>query len=78
MLWFNYSGAPARRRSTLIYRGYDLEVTRESFDWRVRVQPRSPDLPILAVSEVYASDQDQAVTQAKERVDGTLSILAYC
>ena len=78
MLWFNYSGAPARRRFTLIYRGYDLEVTRESFDWRVRVQPRSPDLPILAVSEVYASDQDQAVTQAKERVDGTLSILAYC
>ena len=78
MLWFNYSGTPARRRSTLIYRGYDLEVTRKSFDWRVRVQPRSPDLPILAVSEVYASDQDQAVTQAKERVDGTLSILAYC
>ena len=78
MLWFNYSEATARRRFTLIYRGYDLEVTRESFDWRVRVQPRSPDLPILAISEVYASDQDQAVTQAKERVDGTLSILAYC
>jgi hypothetical protein len=78
MLWFNHSEAIARRRFTLVYRGYDLEVTRESCDWRVRVQPRSPDLPILAVSEVYASDQDQAVIQAKERVDGTLSILAYC
>ena len=31
MLWFNYSEATARRRFTLIYRGYDLEVTRESF-----------------------------------------------
>ena len=78
MLWFNYREATARGRFTLVYRGYDLEVTRDSFDWRVRVQPRSPDLPILAVSEVYASDQDQVVTQAKERVDGALSILAYC
>ena len=78
MLWFNYSEATARRRFMLIYRGYDLEVTRDPCDWRVRVQPRSPDLPILAVSEVYASDQDQAVLQAKERVDGALSNLAYC
>jgi len=78
MLWVNHSEATARRRFTLIYRGYDLEVTRESFEWKVRVHPRSPDLPILAISEVYASDRDQAVTQAKERVDGTLSILAYC
>ena len=29
MLWFNYSEATARRRFTLVYRGYDLEVTRE-------------------------------------------------
>ena len=78
MLWFNYSEAKARRRFTLVYRGYDLEVTRKSFEWKVRVHPKSADLPILAISEVYASDQDQAVTQAKERVDGTLSILAYC
>ena len=78
MLWVNHSEATARRRFTLIYRGYDLEVTRESFEWKVRVYPKSPDLPIMANSEVYASDRDQAVTQAKERVDGTLSILAYC
>lgn len=78
MLGFSYSEATAKRRFTLVYRGYDLEVTRNSCDWRVRVQPRSPDLPILAVSEVYASDQDQAVIQAKERVDGNLSLLAYC
>ena len=78
MLGFSYSEATAKRRFTLVYRGYDLEVTRDSCDWRVRVQPRSPDLPILAVSEVYASDQDQAVIQAKERVDGNLSLLAYC
>jgi hypothetical protein len=78
MLWVNHSEATARRRFTLIYRGYDLEVTRESFEWKVRVPPKSPDLPILAISEVYACDRDQAVAQAKERVDGTLSILAYC
>ena len=29
MLGFSYSEATAKRRFTLVYRGYDLEVTRE-------------------------------------------------
>ena len=32
---------------TLIYRGYDLEVTRAPSGWLVGVYPRSADLPIL-------------------------------
>ena len=76
MLWFNYSEATARRRFTLVYRGYDLEVTRDSVTGECAFNPETPDLPILAISEVYASDQDLAVIQAKERVDGNLSLLA--
>lgn len=67
-----------RRRFTLVYRGYDLEVTRTSSDWRVGVHPKTAELPILGVSEVCASDQDQAVIEAKARIDGALSSLAYC
>ena len=62
----------ARSRFTLIYRGYDLEVTRAPSGWFVGVYPRSADLPILSRSDFYASDQDKAVVQAKDRVDWAL------
>ena len=42
MLWFNYSEATARRRFTLIYRGYDLEVTRESSTGECAFNPEAP------------------------------------
>jgi hypothetical protein len=54
----------------LVYRGYDLEVTRAPSGWRVGIYPRTPDLPILARCEIFASDQDEAVVVAKGRVDG--------
>ena len=62
----------ARSRFTLIYRGYDLEVTRTPSGWFVGVYPRSADLPILSRSDFYASDQDKAVVQARDRVDWAL------
>ena len=35
MLRLYSDGAISRRRFTLVYRGYDLEVTRAFSDWRV-------------------------------------------
>src|SRR6478736_804036 len=57
---------------TLLYRGYDIEVSRAPSGWRVGVYPRTADLPILRRGEVCACDQDAAVIEAKRRVDGAL------
>src|SRR6478736_9471763 len=57
---------------TLLYRGYDIEVSRAPSGWRVGVNPRTADLPILRCGEAYAGDQDAAVIEAKRRVDGAL------
>jgi hypothetical protein len=54
----------------LVYRGYNLEITRATSGWRVGIYPRTADLPILRRCEVFASDQDEAVVAAKGRVDG--------
>ena len=59
---------------TVTYRGYDIEVTRGPFGWRVGVYPRTADLPILRRSEVHAGDPDRAVIEAKNRVDGALRL----
>ena len=32
---------------TVLYRGYDIEVSRAPSGWRASVYPRSVDLPIL-------------------------------
>ena len=74
-----YSKEPvAWRRSTLVYRGYDLEITRVQSDWRVGLHPKTSDLPILGVSEVYGFDRDHAISEAKAKIDGVLSLLSYC
>lgn len=78
MLGLHSKEAVAWRRCTLIYRGYDLEITRVLADWRVGLHPKTADLPILGVSEVYGFDRDQAISEAKARIDGVLSLLAYC
>ena len=57
---------------TLLYRGYDIEVSRAPSGWRFGVYPRTADLPILRCGEAYACDQDAAVIEAKRRVDGAL------
>ena len=61
-----------RGNFTLLYRGYDIEVSRAPSGWRVGVYPRTADLPILRYGEAYACDQDAAVNEAKRRVDGAL------
>jgi hypothetical protein len=61
-----------RSRFTLVYRGYDLEVSRAPSGWMVGVYPRSADLPILRDSHFYASDQDSAVVNARDRIDRAL------
>jgi hypothetical protein len=54
------------------YRGYDLEVARDVSVWRVRIYTRHPELPILGRCEVYSQNQDEAVVEAKRRVDAAL------
>lgn len=71
-----YSNAVARRQFTVVYRGYDLDVTRAPSGWCVGVHPKTADLPIIGRSEILADDQDQAVVEAKCRIDGALSLLA--
>ena len=78
MLRFHSNDAVAQRRSTLVYRGYDLEITRAFPDWRVELHPKAADLPILGINQVYSSNRDQAVTEAKARIDGMLAFQAYC
>ena len=70
--------AVARARRTLVYRGYELEITREFSDWTVELHPKVADLPILGVNQVCGSDRDQAVTEARAEFDGMLAFLAYC
>ena len=70
-----YSNSASKLRFTVVYRGYDLDVTRALSGWRVGVHPKRADLPILGRSEVYAHDQDEAVVQANGRIDGALSFL---
>jgi hypothetical protein len=69
-----YAGDRALQ-TKLVYRGYDLEVRRAPSGWRVEVHPKTADLPILGRSELYAHDQDEAVVEAKDRIDGALSFL---
>ena len=66
--------ATAAATFTDLYRGYDIEVSRAPFGWRAGVYPRSADLPILRRSEVHACDQDEAVIEAMDRVDGVLRL----
>jgi hypothetical protein len=71
-----YSNAVAKRQFTVVYRGYDLDLTRAPSGWCVGVHPKTADLPIIGRSEVLADDQDQAVVGAKGRIVGSLSLLA--
>jgi hypothetical protein len=59
---------------TVLYRGYDIEVSRPQSGWRASVYPRIADLPILRRCEIQASDQDAAVIEAMDRVDGVLRL----
>ena len=64
--------AEVRDTFTVVYRGYYIEVSRGCIGWRARVYPRSADLPILYRNEVQTSDQDEAVIEAMDRIDGVV------
>lgn len=64
--------AEVRTAFTMVYRGYAIEVSRGPIGWRAGVYPRSADLPILYRNEVQASDQDETVIEAMERIDRVL------
>ena len=53
----------------LVYRGYDMEITRVASGWRVGVHPRTSYLPILRRCEIIASDQNEAVLVARGWID---------
>ena len=57
---------------TLGYRGYDLDVVREVSLWQVGIHPRKPELPIVHRCEVRSHNQEEAVLEAKRRVDAIL------
>jgi hypothetical protein len=57
---------------TLSYRGYDLDVARQVSVWEVGIHPRQPDLPLLRRCQVQSHSEDEAVLEAKERVDAAL------
>jgi hypothetical protein len=59
-------------RYTLGYRGYDREVARDASLWQVGIYPRHAELPILRRCEVYSLNPDDAVNEAKRRVDAAL------
>jgi hypothetical protein len=71
-----YSNSAGKVQFTVVYRGYDLDVMRALSGWCVGIHPKTADLPILGRSEIYAHDQDEAVLEAKGRIDGTLSFVA--
>ena len=56
----------------LRYPGYTIEVCPDRSGWRAGVFPSSADLPILYRSDLHADDQDEAVIEAMDRVDGVL------
>lgn len=57
----------------LTYRGYVLDVRRLTVGWRVSVQPRRPDLPILRRSDVETRELENAVAHAKQSIDKLLN-----
>ena len=59
---------------TLGYRGYDLDVVRDVSLWQVGIHPRKPELPIMHRCEVRSHNQEEAVLEAKRRVDAILML----
>ena len=57
---------------TLGYRGYDLDVERHVSLWLVGIHPRRAELPILRRCQVKGHNQEEAVLEAKRRVDALL------
>jgi hypothetical protein len=63
---------PVSWHYTLDYRGYDLDVAREVSIWQVGIHPRHPELPIPRRCHVDSHNRDEAVLEAKRRVEALL------
>jgi len=57
----------------MTYRDYTLNVRRVTSGWRVLVQPRKPDLPIVRPSELEAREAENALAHAKQSICQLLS-----
>jgi hypothetical protein len=59
------------------YRGYEMVPRCELSHWFVSIHPTRPDLPLSAHSTLTtrAGSKEDALTEAKERVDAILSSL---
>jgi hypothetical protein len=66
--------SPEPWQYTLGYRGYDLDVERHVSLWLVGIHPRCTELPILRRSQVQSYNQEEAVLEAKRRVDALLLV----
>jgi hypothetical protein len=60
-----YSDSAAELQFTVVYCGYDLDVTRALSGWRVGVHPKTADLPILGRSEIYAAVKYMPTTRTR-------------
>ena len=60
------------------YRGYDILPHRQWSQWCVSVYPTRADLPLLPSSTLrtLAPRKEEAVAEAKQRIDHILSRLA--
>jgi hypothetical protein len=65
--------------TTRQYRGYDIVPMRQWSQWCVGIYPTRADLPILARSTLsnLASKKEDAVTEAKQKIDRILARLNY-
>jgi hypothetical protein len=66
----------SQKGERLSYRGYTLEISKDQLGWRLNVQPRRPDLPILARSNfaVTCPRKNDALSAAYRRIDLLLSV----
>jgi hypothetical protein len=71
---FVHGRLPFGASSTVTASGANVGASSAPSGWRAGVYPRSADLPILRRYEIQACDQDEAVIEAMDRVDGLLRL----
>ena len=72
MLVFAYGRQKAEH---LVYRDYNLDISKDPLGWRLGVYPSRPDLPVLGHSKftVTCPRKDDALCAAYRRIDLLLS-----
>jgi len=72
MLVFAYGRQKAEH---LVYRDYNLDISKDRLGWRLGVYPSRPDLPVLGHSKftVTCPRKDDALCAAYRRIDLLLS-----